>query len=214
MLQISNRLAWSLMALLSAAIAIVSYRYLLGIGPLAPDILRNAFRNPWLDLHIAGAATALLTGPVQFVGPLRRLRPQIHRWIGRTYVAGCLVGGVGGFVLAWGSTAGPIATAGFGSLALIWIATTAQALRLALRRRFDAHRAWMIRSFALTFAAVMLRLGLVILPLAGVAPLDGYRALSFLSWIPNLIVAELLLARRRAGRPVFDTTATSDTAAR
>lgn len=201
MLQLSNRIVWSLMALLSAAIAIFSYRYLLGIGPLAPDILRNAFRAPWLDLHIAGAATALLTGPVQFVGPLRRRQPQIHRWLGRTYVAGCLAGGLGGFVLAWGSTAGPVATAGFGILAVLWIAATAQAWRLAMLRRFDEHRAWMIRSFALTFAAVMLRLGLVVLPVIGVAALDGYRALSFLSWIPNLLIAELAFVRRRGPAP-------------
>ncbi|CAN7370316.1 DUF2306 domain-containing protein [Phenylobacterium sp. LjRoot225] len=197
MLQLSNRLAWSLMALLSVAVALVSYRYLLGIGPLAPDILRNAFRNPWLNLHVAGAATALLAGPGQFVGPLRRLRPQVHRWLGRTYAAGCIVGGLSGFVLAWGSTAGPIATAGFASLAVIWIATTVQAWRLALQRRFAEHRAWMIRSFALTFAAVTLRLGLAVLPLAGMSMLDAYRAMAFLSWIPNLIVVELLLARQR-----------------
>ena len=51
----------------------------------------------------------------------------------------------------------------------------------------------MIRSFALTFAAVTLRLYLPLIPLLGLSFIDGYRAVSFLCWIPNLIIAELYL---------------------
>ena len=81
-------------------------------------------------------------------------------------------------------------------LAILWLFTTLMGLRLAMARRFDAHRAWMIRSWALTFAAVTLRLYLPMIPLFDVAFLDGYRAISFLCWIPNLIAAELYLRLR------------------
>ena len=182
-----------LAALLSIGLALFSYRYLLGIGPAAPDILRNLFARPWLYVHIAGAATALLLGPMQFFPVVRRRWPAAHRWIGRTYVIGCLVGGAGGLVVAFGSTAGPIATAGFGSLAAVWIIANIQGWQLAVARDFPRHRAWMIRSFAMTFGAVTLRLYLPLFPLMGIAFIDGYRAVSFLSWIPNLIVAELYL---------------------
>ena len=184
---------WGLAALLSAGIALFSYRYLPAIGPLSPDILRNAFRRPWLDVHIAGAATALLIGPVQFIPWIRAHHRRLHRWLGRTYVAGCLVGGVGGFIMAFGSTAGPIATGGFASLAVLWIITNVQGWRMARERRFEAHRAWMIRSFALTFAAVTLRLYLPFPPMAGIPFIEGYRAISYLCWIPNLLVAELYI---------------------
>jgi hypothetical protein len=65
----------------------------------------------------------------------------------------------------------------------------------------------MIRSYALTFAAVTLRL---YLPMALMASLDGlasYRAIAFLCWVPNLIVAELWLRRDRPVRtsPPFAT---------
>jgi hypothetical protein len=196
MLQPSNRALWALMALLSGGIAILSYRYLAGVGPLAPNVLQNTFRNPWLGLHVAGSATALLVGPLQFNGRIRRLGPQVHRWLGRTYAAACLLGAAGGFVLAWGSTAGPVATAGFGTLAVLWTLTTVQAWRLAVQRRFAAHRAWMIRSFALTFAAVTLRIGLGLLPVLRIDFMDGFRALSILSWVVNLAVVEIVLARR------------------
>jgi uncharacterized membrane protein len=184
---------WGLAALLSAAIALFSYRYLPAIGPLSPNVLRNLFHKPWLDIHIAGAATALLVGPVQFIPWIRARHRRLHRWLGRTYVVGCLVGGVGGFIMAFGSTAGPIATGGFASLAVMWIITNVQGWRMARERQFEAHRAWMIRSFALTFAAVTLRLYLPFPPMAGIPFVEGYRAISYLCWIPNLLVAELYI---------------------
>jgi len=188
-----NRGLWALAAVMSAAVAIVSYRYLPRLGPLAPNVVQNLFHRPWLDVHVAGAATALLVGPLQFLPRLRARRRKLHRWLGRTYVAGCLTGGVGGLVMAFGATAGPIAGFGFGILAVIWLITTGQAWQAALDRRFEDHRAWMIRSFALTFGAVTLRLYLPIFPLLGLSFMDGYRAASWLAWVPNLIVAELYL---------------------
>jgi len=167
----------------------------LHVGPLAPAILANPFYNPWLVIHVLGAATALLIGPVQFVPRVRARYPAWHRRTGQVYVAGCLIGGVAGFVVACGSTAGPIAKVGFGALAIAWFFTTAQAWRMALQRRFVRHRVWMIRSFALTYAAVTLRVYLLGLPLLPISPLAGYQAISFLCWIPNLLIAELYVRR-------------------
>jgi uncharacterized membrane protein len=192
---------WILATVLSAGVAIFSYRYLPRIGPMPAGVLGNLFHRPWLDVHVAGAATALLVGPVQFLPRLRTRRRDLHRLLGRIYVAGCLAGGVGGLVLAFGTTAGPIAGVGFGSLAVVWLTSTSQAWRMALARRFDEHRAWMIRSFALTFGAVTLRLYLPILPLFGLSFIDSYRLTSFLAWIPNLILAELYLRGAFARRP-------------
>ena len=186
-------LGWGLAGFLSAAIALFSYRYLAGIEPLAPNIVANLYARPFLYLHVAGAATALLVMPLQFLTPLRARRPKLHGWIGRLYVAGCTAGGLGGFVLAFGSTAGLPVTLGFGLLAPIWAGVTIMGWRTAVARRFQEHRAWMIRSAALTFAAVTLRLYLPILQLAGLNFLLAYRLTAFISWIPNLILAELYL---------------------
>jgi len=196
-------LGWGLAGFLSAAIAIFSYRYLVGIGPLAPGILANLFARPFLYLHVAGAATALLVMSLQFLPRVRARLPRLHRWIGRIYVTGCTAGGVGGFVVAFGSTAGLPVTIGFGLLAPIWVGVTLMGWRMARARRFPEHRAWMIRSAALTFAAVTLRLYLPVLQMAGVNFLFAYRLTAFISWIPNLIAAELYLRghlriRRRA----------------
>ena len=88
---------------------------------------------------------------------------------------------------------------GFGTLAVVWLLTAALALAFARarQRRFDEHRAWMMRSYSLTLAAATVRLaGLPILVLTR----DAIVAITcaFWSWILNLVVAEWLIRRRPA----------------
>ena len=181
--------------LVCAALALFSFRYLFGVGFIPPLIANNLFLKPWLFIHVAGAATALLIGPVQFSSTLRTRFTALHRWIGRTYVIASLVGGVAGFILALGASTGPISRIGFGSLGILWIVTTALAWRRAMQGRFVEHRAWMIRSFALAFAAVTLRSYMPVAVLLHLPFDDAYRAISFLCWVPNLLVAELYLRK-------------------
>jgi predicted membrane protein DUF2306 len=84
---------------------------------------------------------------------------------------------------------------GFGTLALVWLLTAALAFARARQRRFDEHRAWMIRSYSLTFAAATVRLvGLPILVLTR----DPVVAITstFWSWILNLVIAEIIIRSR------------------
>ncbi|KZD02866.1 DUF2306 domain-containing protein [Oceanibaculum pacificum] len=192
------RLLWGVAALASVAIALASFRYLVGFGPMPEPIMANAYANPWLPVHVAAAATALLVGAFQFLGGVRRRWPALHRWTGRVYVFACLVGAVSGFVLALGTTTGPVATAGFGTLSVAWLITTLLGWRRATQRRFAAHRAWMIRSWWLTFAAVTLRIYLGASFATGLPFELSYPAISFLCWVPNLIAAELYLRRQSA----------------
>lgn len=193
-----SRWLWVLAALAGVGLALASFRYFLDAGPMPPKIVANALAVPWLKIHIAGAATALLVGSFQFIGRLRRRWPAQHRWTGRLYVAACLVGGVTGFILALGTTMGSVATAGFGTLAIAWLFVTTRGWHLARQRRFSEHRRWMIRSWALTIAAVNLRIYILIAFLIGLPFDDSYPVISFLAWVPNLIAAEIYL-RTTAG---------------
>ncbi|PHY17235.1 DUF2306 domain-containing protein [Caulobacter sp. BP25] len=192
--KILSRLAWVLMMILSLLVALTAYRYLPRIGPLATNVMANRFVDPFLSLHVAGAATALLVGPFQMLRGVRARWPSVHQLLGRIYVLGCLSGGIGGLALALGVTAGPIASAGFGLLGVGWIVTTSLAWRRALQGRLTDHRAWMIRSFALTLAAVTLRLYLPLAFIPGASFVEVYQAISFLCWVPNLLLAEAWLS--------------------
>ncbi len=202
-----RRLGLWTMTVLSVGVAVASYRYLIPGAPGAPPtILANRFTHLGaLTLHAAFAATALLVGPFQFRSRLRARRPSLHRRLGTLYVVCCVVAGLAGLVLALGSTAGPIASAGFGLLAVFWLFTTADAWRLARARDFVRHQRWMVRSFALCLAAVTLRLYLAIVGVAGLPFMASYVAISFLCWVPNLIVAEVgvrVFLMRRVAAPL------------
>ena len=58
----------------------------------------------------------------------------------------------------------------------------------------------MIRSFSLTFAAVTLRLYLPIGIVSGLTFEQIYVATAWISWVPNLLVAELYLRREMTRR--------------
>lgn len=191
------RLAIFLMAVL---VALLSYRYLLDLPPVPDVIAANRYRSFWLVLHAGFASTALLVGWVQFGANLRQRRPKIHRLIGRIYIVSCLVGATSGLVLAIGTSAGRIAGVGFGSLAVLWIATNLLGLQRALEHRFVSHRRWMIRSWALTLAAVTLRIYIPLFDIVGLPEMPSYCAISFLCWVPNLVAAEISLRHGRGSR--------------
>lgn len=196
---VSRSATWALWALLSVGVALFSYRYVAAIGPLPEKITSNGAGFIILALHAGFASTALLIGPFQFVTALRQRFPRLHRLMGRVYVVMCVLGGLTGLPLALGATAGPIASAGFGLLALGWLWTTTRAWQLAVARKVNQHREWMIRSFALTSAGVMLRIYLGLLLLLPLDFTDGYRAIAFLCWVPNIVLAELYIRWRRRG---------------
>lgn len=200
-----GRIGFALIVALALPVAVVSLRYLMPVPPGAPpDVLANRFADPFLMMHAGFGALALALGPLQFLPRVRRQFTRVHRTVGAVYVIACLAGGVAGLALALGTTAGPVATAGFGLLALAWLYTTSRGLFAALRKRFPEHQRWMIRSFALTLAAVTLRLQL---PMGGMFGVDfptAYVIISFACWVPNLLAAEAWIAlttvRLRASR--------------
>lgn len=158
--------------------------------------------------HIVGGGIALVLGPLQFWRGLRERRPRVHRWIGRTYLAAIGVGGIAALVIAPVNDAGLVGLFGFGGLGALWLVTGWLAYRAIRRRDVATHRAWMMRNFALTYAAVTLRIWLPLLLLVqlpfiadgtdfDVVFANAYAAVPFLCWVPNLVVAEWLIARRR-----------------
>ena len=88
---------------------------------------------------------------------------------------------------------------GFGTLALVWLLTAALAFARARQRRFAEHRAWMMRSYSLTFAAATVRLAALPMLVLTRNPVVAITC-TFWSWILNLVVAEWLIRRR----PVVD----------
>jgi uncharacterized membrane protein len=207
--RVGTSIGWGLIALLSIGVAgYALFHTATGFKFVPADVLNNAFPSPLgLEIHITASAVALLMGPFQFLKALRSKLPRVHRWMGRIYVTACAVGGAAGLSIALYSSSGLIAGTGFFLLAAFWLVTTTMAWTCALRRDFIAHERWMIRSFALTLAAVTLRLYLpaaIVLGKFQLIPDDfvsSYQVIAWACWVPNLIIAEIWIAMRRPRRP-------------
>jgi hypothetical protein len=97
-----------------------------------------------------------------------------------------------------------VAALGFTLLDLAMLFTTWTALRMVLAHRYADHRRWMIRSYSLMFAGVMLRLlslGYSNLSEAGLVSFSfetAYAGIAWLCWVPNILLA-LWFTRQRKG---------------
>ena len=154
-----------------------------------------------LRLHVAGGIVALVVGSLQMFPSLRRRR-RLHRALGYGYVVAVCISALAGFIVARFAFGGASNTAAFWTLSALWLCSTAQAVFCARRGDYDRHRVWMYRSYALTFAAVTLRLQLGLFQYA--TPLtfeESYLIVPWLSWIVNLVAVEWVLIARLRTQP-------------
>lgn len=211
------RVRWLVVALTSVGIAVYfpGQYYLASLKTAAangtglastyagdPPIIRAVFYA-----HITFAGLALFLGPLQFIRAIRARTIGVHRWIGRTFVFSVAVGSVAAFTMSFVSSAALLGFFGFGSLAVLWGFATYRGYTAVRHGDIASHQAWMIRSFALTYAAVMLRLWLIVFLIGLHAFAHGrftddqifdyaYAPVPFLCWLPNIVVAEMLIRRR------------------
>ena len=193
---IRTRVMWSILMLFAAMISLYAYACVIVGEPMYPrDLAASFLSRPWgINPHAFFGGTGLLLGAIQFHRRLRRRLP-IHRLLGRIYVVSCLVTGLAGMYMAVYSYGGWITHVGFGTLGALLVFTTLVAFLAIRKGDVERHRSWMIRSYALMFAGVTLRLELPFLG-ASLGFLDGYRIVAWLCWIPNLLVAEAIVRSR------------------
>jgi len=148
-------------------------------------------------IHVYASIWALLAGFTQFSENIRTFYARLHRAFGYIYVTDVLlITGPAGLLMGLYANGGVTSKISFVTLAIGWMTFTAIALGKAMKGDFVGHRDFMIRSYALTLSAVTLRAwkwamtNTVELP-----PMDVYRAVAWLGWVPNILVAELLIRR-------------------
>jgi uncharacterized membrane protein len=201
---IGKAIGWALLLLFAIFPVMISLGYL----TLNPDNYSFADQKvtytahlTMLMMHIIGAMLAILIGPFQFLPGIRKGRwLKVHRWLGRTYLISVLVGGLGGLYMAQFSYGGIVTHLGFAALACLWLYTAYRAYRYIRNKEVEKHRQWIIRNYALTFAGVMLR---IYVPLSGPLGIDfltAYMAISWLCWVPNLLVAQWIIRRTLPAR--------------
>jgi len=196
-----RRTGWTVVIVLATIIGIYPFLYYVtdmthGLMSTKSDALReNVLWQSVFYIHITTGGIAMLLGWSQFSTGLKQRFTLLHRTLGKSYVAACLLAGSAGLFLAFFATGGLISGLGFGMLALFWIIATTRAYLYIRQGRIEEHRRWMMRSYALTFAAVMLRIWFPLSQFTGMEYIPAYRISAWLCWVPNLIFVEILISR-------------------
>jgi len=161
------------------------------------DVIDIPFYKIAFFTHVYTAMFVLPAGLTQFSSYIRINFPAVHKYTGWVYaVTVIFLAGPGGFYMGLYANGGLISQISFCVLALLWIGFTAAAVIQAGRHNIKAHRAFLIRSFALTLSAVTLRAWKYVLVfMFHPRPMDVYQVVAWLGWIPNLIIAELIIRK-------------------
>ena len=168
-----------------------------GFLRLKQEAIATGWYLPGYYSHVLIGGLILLIGLFQLLPASRRKLPKLHRYLGYVYVIGILFfAAPGGLLMSFFIDRGPFVLASFVLQAALWFYFTAMAFDRIRKRDIIAHRAWMFRSYALTFAAITLRVYIFLTSWSfDLSQPEAYAVLAWLSWLPNLIVVEVFIQR-------------------
>lgn len=169
------------------------------------DFLRGretSFRGSYgiaFAAHVLAGPPSLVMGLWLLSDGARRKRPDLHRMVGRVYIAVVLVAlAPSGLRMSWEAQGGTIAGLGFATLAVATGFSAWLGWRAAVARRFDVHGRWMTRLYLLLLSAVILRAMGGVTEFVGIESDWPYQAAAWMSWVGPLVVWELIIRPSRA----------------
>lgn len=168
-----------------------------GLLALKGKLLESSWYLPIFYTHVFLGTIALVSGGFQFFPKLRKGKGKWHRNLGITYTVTALMSSSTGLIISCFATGGWITISGFFTFSLFWLVSTLYGYRLIKSGQVAEHRNWMSRSYAAAFAAVTLRVWLLVFPYFGLAFIPAYQIASWMSWVINLLVVELVIKIKR-----------------
>lgn len=146
-------------------------------------------------VHILSSWWVMGIGLFQFIPSFVKKYRRLHQTLGKVYVFSILfLAAPSGFVLALYANGGLPAKVGFSLQCLVWWLTTLVAWYEIRKNQWQRHVEWMMRSYAVTLAAMSLRVGsYVMVYFLSTKPIETYLTVTWASWVVNLIIAEVLI---------------------
>jgi len=113
--------------------------------------------------HVLLASVVTFAGLMQLVPPLRRRFPNWHRWTGRTFlvIAGFMALSGLWLSLVRGTSLSAVSDVAITINGLLILVFAGLAWRHAVKRRFERHRIWAMRTFMVVSGVWFLRVGLM-----------------------------------------------------
>lgn len=162
----------------------------------------NITASNGLMLHMLAGALILLMGCIQFIRPIRNKFPAFHRTVGKVYVASSILAAIGGlsYILLQGTIGGFIMNTGFGLYGLMTLFAGIKTYHFARLKKFDRHREWALRLFALGIASWLYRMyyGFWIILFGRLWRTPDFQGpfdmiMDFFFYLPNLIIVEFYI---------------------
>lgn len=147
-------------------------------------------------IHVFTSPIVIVAGLLQFNRWVLAHWPKVHRISGYVYTIVVLfITGPAAFVMSLMANGGYPSQISFTVLSVLWIIFTYLSYRHIRKGNVRAHLIWNLRSFALTLSAITLRIYVYLFNAYGpeMGQIETYVLVSYLSWIPNLLIVELLI---------------------
>lgn len=147
-------------------------------------------------VHVFSSPLVLLSGLLQFNTYFIFKFPSWHRNAGKLYLFCVLfLAAPSAFLMGLEANGGILAQLSFIVLSFLWFLYTILAYTSIRKRQVEKHGNFMLRSFSLALSAVSLRFYLYLFYSfkTNIPPIELYVLASWLSWIPNLLIAELFI---------------------
>lgn len=149
-------------------------------------------------IHVFSSPIVILSGLFQFSRTILRKHKIVHRRLGMIYLIFVVfISGPSGFLIGLYANGGYPVQISFAILSSLWILFTLLAYLKIRKKEYALHSQWMLRSYALTLSAVTLRLYAFLFDVFNLpfGPTETYIIVSYLSWIPNLLFAEICIRK-------------------
>lgn len=169
-------------------------------GHVRPETIRHIASPMPVVLHVISAAIFVTLGAFQFVAPLRRRFPNLHRIVGRRLMVCGLVAGLSALWMTLFYARLPdtndllvVIRFVFSSAMIAFIVLGFIAIR---RGDVARHRGWMMRAYAIGLGAGSQALIFMVAEMVTGKPDQMEKALLMgAAWVINLVVAELVIRR-------------------
>lgn len=150
-------------------------------------------------IHVFTSSLCLLAGLTQFVDDFKIVNKTIHKAIGIMYVYLILfINFPAGLIMAYYANGLLPSKIAFFILDILWFWFTLKAIIEIKKGNTLAHKQYMQRSFALTFSAITLRVwNGVLINYTELIPLTRYMIIAWLGFVPNLLITEYLIWKRK-----------------
>lgn len=188
-------LFWTILIGLSAYYLYRAFTYRFVIEGIGSTFWNKQF---WFVSHFITAVLPLVLGPFQFWVWFRNHTIRVHRFLGKLYILGCLLGGLTALYLGvtqpYDGSIIPTLL-----LASLWLFMTSAAWVTIKQKNIQAHRLFMIRSYTLTLAFVFLRiLSDLVYKHNFLAFIDNQEVrdttYEWLSWVIPILVVEFFIS--------------------